>query len=334
MPIRNYGLLRCKAIGSRREDATDTPHFQVHVIAGSTHFRLAVNVRSQSNPPDLLFLVDEDFRHPVTAELLNFRPRFNSLSSKPGGAALDFIRANLFDRRQMAALPDHDLSDRIEHFIDRAIQEPGAELFAFGQHWGPENKADQVFHFKPGNGVHDIHMNQGNDARFAGDDGVWQDGSLIVHYTEPKEQWVAFFMAFQSQAWHTDDKTGHALSQLLALGAAFAPSPQEPDFSVRIVAALVNPPAGGRARPSVTLLNASPEPVDLSGWKIADALMRTSPLRGSIAPGAGLEVHLSRGARLDRTGGLITLLDARGLKVDGVAYTGDQASRQGWTIVF
>jgi hypothetical protein len=33
-------------------------------------------------------------------------------------------------------------------------------------------------------------------------------------------------------------------------------------------------------------------------------------------------------------GGTITLLDGTGLKVSGVSYTADQASREGWTIAF
>ena len=45
---------------------------------------------------------------------------------------------------------------------------PGrAPSYAFGERWGPETPSkDKVFGFKPGNGVHDIHMNQGNSARF------------------------------------------------------------------------------------------------------------------------------------------------------------------------
>jgi uncharacterized protein YukJ len=39
----------------------------------------------------------------------------------------------------------------------------------------------KVFGFLPGNGVHDIHMNQGNSQQFRGDDGVWQDGGLLLH---------------------------------------------------------------------------------------------------------------------------------------------------------
>jgi hypothetical protein len=31
---------------------------------------------------------------------------------------------------------------------------------------------------------------------------------------------------------------------------------------------------------------------------------------------------------------LISLLDPAGLKVDGVAYTKDQADREGWTVTF
>ena len=38
--------------------------------------------------------------------------------------------------------------------------------------------------------------------------------------------------------------------------------------------------------------------------------------------------------RLDTDGGLLTLVDPGGLKVDGVAYTGRQAHPEGRTIVF
>ncbi len=78
-----------------------------------------------------------------------------------------------------------------------------------GMRWGPEAKKDQHFKFLPGNGVHDIHMNQGNDPGHARDDGGFQDGCLIFEY--PGGKYRAFFMAFQSQSFNTDDKTGHAI---------------------------------------------------------------------------------------------------------------------------
>jgi hypothetical protein len=38
--------------------------------------------------------------------------------------------------------------------------------------------------------------------------------------------------------------------------------------------------------------------------------------------------------QLGNKGGTITLLDNKGLKVDGVAYTEEQAKKEGWTLVF
>ena len=57
---------------------------------------------------------------------------------------------------------DNDLNEKIERYIKRAIEEK-AIIYAFGERWGPEeNTPDSYFHFEPGNGIHDIHMNQGN----------------------------------------------------------------------------------------------------------------------------------------------------------------------------
>jgi hypothetical protein len=98
---------------------------------------------------------------------------------------------------------------------------------AFGQRWGPEaDTPDKVFGFSPGNGVHDIHMNQGNTGRFVEDDGVWQDGGLLLHYPG-QDQWVGVFLAFQSQAWHTDDTTGHTDLGVPDPGPAPQPAPGE-----------------------------------------------------------------------------------------------------------
>ncbi len=47
-------------------------------------------------------------------------------------------------------------------------------------------------------------------------------------------------------------------------------------------------------------------------------------------------IHTGEGVILKGIGhsGLITLLNAQGLKVDGVSYTQAQAQREGWTVVF
>ena len=330
MGLERYGVLRGRVVAARREDDRDSPHYQVQVSAAGTDYRIAVNVLSQLRPSELLFLIDENFRHPLTQKLDALAEGFTLLAKRPDSGSLDFIRGNLFNHLDMRSLPhslpgeDNDLSDRLAHYVDRAAREPDAIIYAFGERWGPEEgKRDKIFDFEPGNGVHDIHMNQGNHPNFQRDDGVWQDGGLILRFPATS-QWVAIFLAFQSQAWHTDDVTGHALEEPTS----------EADFRVRIVAALVNPVGPGPEAETVTLLNATPEAIELTGWQLIDRAEQTQALTGRIEAGATLVVPIAPPLALGNKGGTITLVDAAGLKVDGVAYTKEQASAEGWTIVF
>jgi uncharacterized protein YukJ len=335
VPLEHYGVLKGTVVDARREDDPDSPHYQVHVRVDSTSYRAAVNVKSQLSPSELLFLVDDRFQHPVTTGLPDLPYGFTELQREPGSLALDFIRGNLFDRLRLRPLPhdlpgpDNDLSDRVEHYVGRAVQEHGSEVYAFGEPWGPEqDQRDKIFGFMPGNGIHDIHMNQGNHPRFARDDGVWQDGALVFYFPST-DQWVAVFLAFQSQAWHTDDVTGHAITE-----PGPVPGPSEPDQVVRIVGALVNPIGPAPEPETITLLNASPGPVELAGWEIADRLKNKQSLTGMIAAGATLTVPVRSPVQLGNKGGIITLSNDRELKVDGVSYTEQEAQREGWTLVF
>jgi uncharacterized protein YukJ len=334
MPLKSYGVLVARAVERRREGGHDSPHYQIRLADGlGATYRAAVNVLSQESPSELLYLVNDDFKHPITGTLAGLGTGWQTLPPRGG---LDFIRGNLFDRAAMRSLPpdlpgsDNDLADLLDHYVERAISEPDALVYMFGERWGPETVRDKVFGFKPGNGVHDIHMNQGNSARFRGDDGVWQDGGMLLHFPG-ESRWVAIFLAFQSQAWHTDDASGHAISEP-------APPPVPPvngDGTVRILAAMVNPNGGSPERETVLLLNASPQPIDLSGWHLADRMSKTCAVPAiKLDAGAVLTVALRDPMQLSNKGGSITLLDKAGLKVAGVAYTAEQAQREGWTVTF
>ena len=335
MPLDAYGVLKAKAVARRREGSTGTPHYQVLAVDSSgTSYRLAVNVKSMETPSELLYLVDDDVRHPVTGQLEGLASGWHALAPQPGSANLDFVRGNLFDPAGLRTLPpdvagpDNDLADVLDRHITRAIDDPAAEVYAFGERWGPEGgSSDKVFGFRPGNGVHDIHMNQGNSPQFQRDDGVWQDGGLLLRFPGAA-RWVGVFLAFQSQAWHTDDATGHAI-------AGAPPRRTTEPSAIRILASMVNPAGPAPERETVLLLNTSPKPVDLTGWQIADRLAHTCSLpAGPLAPGATLQAPVSPPAQLGNKGGTITLLDAHGLKVAGASYTAEQAQREGWTIVF
>jgi uncharacterized protein YukJ len=316
----------------RQLGSGSTPHYQVRLAADGSDYRIAVNVKSQQSPSELLYLIVERYAHPVLDGLTTLPNGFTELDSRPGGLALDYIRANLFAPRDMIPLPfdlpgpDNDLNERIDAQLQRALAEPEAVVYAFGQRWGPEpNDPDRYFGFEPGNGIHDIHMNQGNSAGFQQDNGVWQDGGVLLHLPS-EDRWVAIFLAFQSQCWHTGDADGFCLD-----------GPERPaeERTVVIVAATVNPAGADPGLERVLLLNTLAAPVSLDGWALADKNKRRHGLEGSIGPGAVTVVPLPGSTvQLSNEGGIITLLDPGGVKVHGVQYGKAEVSEQGRTIAF
>ena len=344
MALKNYGVLKGRPVG-RRLAITSNAHYQVHLVSEDTDYRIAINVKSKLEPSELEYLVDENFSYPILADLADLPLGFKELERKPGGLALDFIRGHLFDRTKMIPLPfdlpgaDNDLNDKIDKYVQRAMSDESAYIYAFGEKWGPETIKDKIFGFLPGNGIHDIHMNQGKAGKFAKDNGVWQDGGMLVHFPS-ENRWIGIFLKFQSQAWHSDDDLGQPIDTLPSpiIGKPAVKSVEvatvEADYIVRIVAALVSPVGEDAGKETVTLLNASPDAIDLTGWSIADKLKNKHSLSGTVAAGASLVVTLPQNVQLSKKGGLITLLNKQGLKVDGVSYTQQQAQREGWTIVF
>ena len=210
---RQYGLLTGRVIDRQRETWGRSPHYQILIDAGGQRFRIAVNTRSGTSDScvsELLYFADDDFRHEVTERLGSVADGVDAIQSRPGGLALDYQRGGMFDRRDMRRIPatrlgpDNDLVDELDFRVDRLLASADNRLHAYGTRWGPESTTpDEVFGFTPGNGIHDVHMNQGNRDEHRHDNGAWADGGLIFH--EPElNRWCAIFLAFQTQSWRTD----------------------------------------------------------------------------------------------------------------------------------
>jgi len=68
---------------------------------------------------------------------------------------------------------------------------------------------------------------------------------------------------------------------------------------VLILAAMVNPVGGAPERESVLLLNASPQPIDVTGWRLADRAKASCALPSSrLEAGAVLTVPVTNGMAL------------------------------------
>ena len=217
MPLTTYGLLKGTIIGHLRN--ADDDHYQILVQAGKTLHRIAANVKSSAPkaPSTVLFLSTTSLPTALTSALTAMDVGYKKLASKPGGVALDYLRSGVLKTASMKPLPpdvpgaDNDLKDLLETAVVKAMKDEGSIIYALGSKWGPEKgKPDQYFKFSPGNGIHDIHMNQGNSGKYKKDNGTFQDGALIVAY--PDKKWRAFFVAFQSQSFKTDDK-GNPLAE-------------------------------------------------------------------------------------------------------------------------
>ncbi len=350
--MKNYGVLKGHAKQFQRDDDQD-PHAELLMLAQEIQNRIAINVRSSRGPEAqrlVEYLILDDINHPLLDHARTLGDGWTPLAGTSKSAlGVDYVRSNLFRGPDMKPLihtqsgPDNDLFEKVEDLLQHAIS-ANAVVYAYGEKWGPEPaKPDVYFSFSPGNGVHKIHMNQGDRENA---NGKFQDGALFVEF--PNGRVSGLFMKFQNQAWHTDEKHGNPLLdapnasplQPLSFGAIeqwdVVPD-NSPYHLARIVGAVVNPQVTDAvtAVPTVTIFNTSTTAINLQGWKLLDMEEREEPLSGTVQAGHAITIELKGGgAQLRKDGGLITLLDERGLKVDGVAYSKKTASEVGRPITF
>src|SRR5689334_17232917 len=100
MPIKNYGVLKGRPV-DKRPGVSNNAHYQILVVDETTDYRLAINVKSDLEPSEVEYLIDEQYQHPLLARLLDLPLGFQPLQSEPGGEAVDFIRGNMFEPGDM-----------------------------------------------------------------------------------------------------------------------------------------------------------------------------------------------------------------------------------------
>lgn len=204
MPIPGYGVLAGDPDhGEVAFSHGSNPHYRIYMKSGQ---QVDVNIESQ-DASEVLYFINHNFTPPDVADLQALAlGSMTPLESTPGGLALDYVRetvgaAPMVVRSQMQMLPittpgeppAEQLKNAVIAILNQAVADPDGTIYAFGQTY-----TDQ------GGGIHDIHMNQGNpENNHGGDNGIWQDGALFVQLPS-SSQWIALFIAFQTESWETD----------------------------------------------------------------------------------------------------------------------------------
>ena len=348
--VPNYGVLRGVVVQHGREDNdASSPHLQMIVQANGERWRCAINVlSSEGKAPEekevRFAIIDPLSGHRILSRLADLDEGFTPLRDRRSGDTLDFVREPFFNFADMRHLPffgtgeGDDLQDLMEVYVNKAEGKPAtaAEVYVWGSRFSGGQPRPADIQFNTRQGVHNVHMNQGNPSgQFFGDNGVFQDGGVIFHFKNP-ELFVGIFLKFSSQSIQTDDQTGAPVAGVVTDDTVQKEITETSRPSVAIVGAVVNPEGEEIGNESVTILNTLAQAVNLAGWRIEDRDGNSDSLDGVQLRGgeARLIVLTGQGARLGNSGGAITLRNREGVRVHSVTYSQEDASEQGRTIVF
>ncbi|MGA5695669.1 hypothetical protein COD79_30200 [Bacillus cereus] len=201
----SYGVLIGRVIDAQmdRNSNNHNPHYHVTVETDNNkQYKIQINVRSKDrNSPDLLYYADEHFNGQSITILPTLKSDFHQIDYHNNinpDIAIDYIRGNLFDPHKMKVVgfnepgEDNDLNEFIDHYMQQAKRlNREATIYVYGTTF-------------PG-GMDNIHMMQGNSRIQVNENGTWHDGGFLLHF-QNENKWIAYFLAFQSQSWCTDDE--------------------------------------------------------------------------------------------------------------------------------
>lgn len=204
---RTYGVLVGRVKAGQLDPGGASPHYEIW-IAADANYRIAVNVRSVDGS-EVLAHYDPAYTQPTKRDLPALAagpPGFTPLATGPGGIGLDYLRDGLFALADMHPIPPDGTGVTLQNLLDgqiqRAIADGAAVAVAFGDGFRDPG-SDATFGFSPEQGVHDVHMMQGNGGSFAADNRINGDGALFLRFGDGTT--AALFIRFATQATATGD---------------------------------------------------------------------------------------------------------------------------------
>ncbi|KAH8205746.1 hypothetical protein TruAng_000022 [Truncatella angustata] len=207
MTIQRYGVWRGTAT-KWEPTQQDNDHGHITFTDGTTDdLDCAVDVKSKDSDSRIVFwnVVSFDESHPLAAKLVNISEGYQSITSHtPSGLGLDYLKGGLVNVQQGRILdynesgPNNDILDFLNPILNAAVSQK-ADMYLYGSQ------------YEEGDGIHDIHMNQGDVGKFAKENGVYQDGGMVFNFKSGSGDltgWQGVFLAFATQSTQTNSKGG------------------------------------------------------------------------------------------------------------------------------
>ncbi len=175
MSIPGYAVLRCLPV-EQPESAEAWEHDSILVKGGGRDLHLAVGARSRDPESPLLYLVMDDYQHPLLDEILKLPEGYTASEGRSAGGREPPPFFNAAKLRPLAVSPASgfdDLERQIAALVAKAI-EAKATMFALGRR----------FDDQPTDGPFELRA-----------DGAPADGGLLFHFPDTNRWAAAFFVA-------------------------------------------------------------------------------------------------------------------------------------------
>ena len=191
------------------------PHYHLLIETERQQFDIAINIASSAHTEDVrvLFAIKQNITPPQVGALLKLPSGMFNLPAQ-GLHGINYVKDGLVNKDEMHLLPLFDRSapieaqgeQKIKQLVSDVIAEPDTVVFAFGHRYDQTSPKNACWGFSPDDGIHNIHMNQGNvPGNHDDENGRGEDGALLLYFPKPNT-WVGVYIAFQTQSFDNDEQ--------------------------------------------------------------------------------------------------------------------------------
>jgi uncharacterized protein YukJ len=214
MPLAQYGVLKADLFISQEQiDQGKWFHGIFYVLLPNTTIpQRCVTDFSSANKDRIQYKIFNNLDAELFSKIAALPDGYTSLSPDASSGALDYIRSPLLGAGGAGSISDGWVVSDGEvavAVLQTQLNAGPLKMYVFGEPFqDPSPMTEDGVESQ--NGMHNIHMNQGDPAKSSdghdhqADDGIWQDGATVFENADGSL--TAFCSKFVSQSLNTNDQ--------------------------------------------------------------------------------------------------------------------------------